>query len=317
MHRRGPAIPPVAARADHVPMSTPAPSPATVPALPDALRLGAVDLTVTSLDRAVAWYQDVAGVRQLHREDPVAVLGTADGTELLRLHEDAGARPAGRHAGLFHVALLYPSMLELSRTARRLAAARLPIVGASDHGVSEALYLRDPDGNGVELYADRPQEAWPAPARDGERVGMFTAALDVPALLAHSDADTAIHRHAADGLLVGHVHVHVGDVGAAVAFYRDVLGFELMTTYPGAAFLAAGGYHHHLAVNTWAGEGVGPAPERTVGLRAWTVVLPTATDVAAVRERAAAAGAPVEEHDAGVVVRDPWGIALRLTAGGS
>lgn len=310
-------MPPAAARADHVPMSTPTPAATAAPVLPDALRLGTVDLTVTALDRAVAWYQEAAGVRQLHRADPVAVLGTANGTELLRLHEDAGARPAGRHAGLFHVALLYPSMLELSRTARRLAAARLPIVGASDHGVSEALYLRDPDGNGVELYADRPRASWPAPARDGERVGMFTAALDVPALLAHSDADTAVHRHAADGLLVGHVHVHVGDVGAAVAFYRDLVGFELMTTYPGAAFLAAGGYHHHLAVNTWAGEGVGPAPERTVGLRAWTVVLPTAADVAAVRGRAAAAGAPVGDDAGDVVLRDPWGIALRLRAAAS
>lgn len=299
-------------------MSTPAPSPATAPVLPAALRLGTVDLTVTALDRAVAWYQDAAGLRLLRREDPVAVLGTADGTALLRLHEAPGARPAGRHAGLFHVALLYPSMLELSRTARRLAAARLPISGASDHGVSEALYLRDPDGNGVELYADRPRDAWPAPARDGERVGMFTAALDVPALLAHSEADTDVQRHAADGLVVGHVHVHVGDVAAAVAFYRDVVGFELMTTYPGAAFLAAGGYHHHLAVNTWAGEGVGPAPAQTVGLRSWTVLLPTPADVAAVRERAEASGAPVLDEAGGdVVVRDPWGIALRLTTDGS
>lgn len=282
--------------------------------LPATLRLGTVHLTVRDLDRSVAYYQDVAGLRQHDRADDTAALGVG-GEDVLVLHEDPLAREPGRHAGLFHVALLYPSRRELSRTARRLAAGRLPISGASDHGVSEALYLRDPDGNGLELYADRPQDAWPPPTGAGERVGMFTRALDVEDLLRVTDGEE-VHRHAADGLAVGHLHLHVGGIPEAVAFYRDVVGFEQMTTYPGASFMAAGGYHHHLAVNTWAGEGVGPAPQHTAGLREWSAVLPDAAAVDAVRGRLVAAGAAVQdEGPAGFVVRDPWGIALRVRPG--
>lgn len=292
-------------------MSTPSTAPSSTPTLPDALRLGAAHLTVTDLDRSVAWYQDVAGLRQHGRDGAVARLG-AGGEDVLVLHEQPGARPAGRHAGLFHVALLYPSRLELSRTTRRLATNRLPLTGASDHGVSEALYLRDPDGNGIELYADRPRSAWPAPTEAGQQVGMYTRALDVEDLLRVSDGED-VRRHAAEGLAVGHLHLHVGRVAQAVAFYRDLVGFAEVTTYPGASFLSAGGYHHHLAVNVWAGEGVGPAPADAVGLREWSAVLPDDAAVGAVRARLEAAGVAVaDEGAAGVVLRDPWGIALRL-----
>lgn len=280
--------------------------------LPASLRLGPAHLTVRDLDRSVAYYQDVAGLRQHDRGDATAALG-AGGEDVLVLHENPAARAAGRHTGLFHVALLHPSRLELSRTVRRLAAGRLPISGASDHGVSEALYLRDPDGNGLELYADRPRSAWPPPSEDGGRVGMYTRALDVEELLRVSDGED-VHRHV-DGLVVGHLHLHVGAIPPALGFYRDVLGFEQMTTYPGASFLAAGGYHHHLAVNTWAGDGIGPAPADAVGLREWSVVLPDPAAVDAVRGRLDAAGIPVEDHGAdGFVVRDPWEIALRVRA---
>lgn len=289
----------------------------TAPAagLPATTRLGTARLTVSDLDRAVAFYEDAAGVRQHDREGAVATLGTASGQEILALHEDPLARPAGRHAGLFHVALLYPSRHELARTTHRLASLRIPISGASDHGVSEALYLRDPDGNGIELYADRPKAEWP-PADPGteDRIGMFTRALDLQALLALTDGEE-ITRHAADGLTVGHLHLHVGGVKEALAFYRDVVGLELMTTYPGAAFLSAGGYHHHLGVNTWAGEGVGPAGEHTAGLREWTIVLGDAASLGAARTRLEQAGAPVEEVTPdGFLTRDPWGIALRVRA---
>jgi len=294
------------------PMSTSASTPTACAArLPDALRLGPVHLTVCDLDRSVAWYQEVVGARHSSREDGSAALGTGS-QDVLVLHEDPLARPARRHAGLFHVALLYPSRLELSRATRRLADSRLPISGASDHGVSEALYLRDPDGNGLELYVDRPREAWPAPSREGDRIGIFTEALDVEALLRLSDGEE-VQRHAQEGLVVGHLHNHVGNVAQAVAFYERVIGFGQMATYPGASFLSAGGYHHHLAVNVWAGEGVGPAPDHTAGLREWSVVLPTAADVVAVRDRALAAGAPVQDEGVrGVVIRDPWEIALRV-----
>jgi catechol 2,3-dioxygenase len=176
---------------------------------------------------------------------------------------------------------------------QRLAATGARISGASDHGVSEAIYLPDPDGNGIELYADRPRAAWPPPA-PGERVGMYTRPLDLSGLL-ELVADSEPVRHAGAGLQVGHMHLHVGDLGAARAFYADTLGFEVMASMPSAVFLAVGGYHHHLGANTWRGEGVGPAPPGTAGLREWTIVLPPGSD-----ER---------------VVEDPWGIRLRLAAG--
>jgi catechol 2,3-dioxygenase len=271
--------------------------------LPATLRLGAVHLTVSDLDRSVAFYQDALGLRHQRREDPVAALG-AGGEELVVLHEEPGARPAGRHAGLYHYALLFPSREELARAVGRLAATRTPLDGASDHGVSEAIYLSDPDGNGIELYADRPREAWP-PAPPGERIGMYTRALDLDDLLLTTAGEEPV-RHAGDGLRMGHVHLHVGDLDAAGAFYADVVGFEAMASLPSALFLAAGGYHHHLGANTWRGEGVGPAPAGTVGLREWTLVLePDA--LAALRTRLSAAG-----QGDGDVVEDPWGIRLRL-----
>jgi catechol 2,3-dioxygenase len=185
---------------------------------------------------------------------------------------------------------------------QRLGVTSTPITGASDHGVSEAIYLNDPDGNGIELYADRPREAWPPPAADGERVGMFTRRLDVEDLLA-TTAGAQPPRHAGAGLRMGHVHLHVGDLAAASDFYTGVLGFELMATYPGAIFVAAGGYHHHVGLNTWRGEGVGPAPEGTVGLREWTIVL-DADELARVRERAGLAGDGT--------IADPWEIRVRF-----
>lgn len=272
--------------------------------LPATLRLGAVHLTATDLDRSVGFYQDSLGLRLHRREDPVAALGAGE-DDLVVLHEEPGARPAGRHAGLYHFALLYPTRAELARAVQRLALTRTSISGASDHGVSEAIYLPDPDGNGIELYADRPPEAWP-PAGQGERVGMFTRPLDVEGLLAAAP-DGPPESHAAPGLGMGHVHLHVGDIDAARDFYAGVLGFEPMTTYPGALFVAAGGYHHHVGLNTWRGEGIGPAPEGTVGLREWTIVL-DAGSLAEVRDRLAAAG--LGEGD---VLADPWGIRVRFT----
>ena len=233
-------------------------------------RPGAVHLTVTNLDRTVGFLQDAIGLRVHRREDPEAALGAGE-ADLVVLHEDRGARPPGRTAGLFHFALLFPSRVELARALQRLAATRTPITGASDHGVSEAIYLDDPDGNGIELYADRPPERWPAPRREGERVGMFTAPLDLRDLLAAAGGEEP-SRHAEPGLVVGHVHLHVGDLEAALRFYADELGLEEMTRYPGAGFVAWDGYHHHLGINTWRGEGVPPAPEGSIGLRHWTVV---------------------------------------------
>jgi catechol 2,3-dioxygenase len=273
--------------------------------LPDTLRLGTVHLTVSDLDRSVGFYHDALGLAVHRREDAVAALGTG-GEDLLVLHEEPGARPAGHHAGLYHYALLYPSREELARALQRLALTHTRISGASDHGVSEAIYLPDPDGNGIELYADRPREAWPPPP-PGERIGMFTHALDLDDLLETVAGEEPVRR-AGDGLRMGHMHLHVGDLDAARAFYGDVIGLETMASMPSALFLAAGGYHHHLGANTWRGEGVGPAPAGTAGLREWTLVVePDA--LAQLRGRLAAAG-----YGDGDVVEDPWGIRLRLVS---
>ncbi len=274
-------------------------------ALPATLRLGAVHLTVAELDRSAAFYQDSLGLRLHRREDSVAAFG-AGGEDLVVLHEQPGARRPGRHAGLYHYALLYPTREELARAVQRLAVTHTAISGASDHGVSEAIYLPDPDGNGIELYADRPRAAWPPPSAAGERVGMFTRALDVEGLLAAVPADEPPPAHPDAGLRMGHVHLHVGDVDAARDFYAGVLGFEPMATYPGALFVAAGGYHHHVGLNTWRGEGVGPAPDGTVGLREWTIVLDPEGH-AALRARLAAAG--IGDGD---LVADPWGTRVRI-----
>jgi catechol 2,3-dioxygenase len=266
------------------------------------LRLGPVHLTVTDLDRSVGFYQDAIGLRQHRRDGEVAALG-AGGEDLLVLHEAPFAKPAGRHAGLYHVALLHPSREELARALVRLAGTRTYIEGASDHGISEAIYLPDPDGNGLELAADRPREAWPEdwgalrpqPLDMHELIGLV--ATEPPSL------------HADPGLTVGHLHLHVGDVEAGLAFYRDVLGFEVQALMPSAAFVSAGGYHHHLGFNVWRGPGVGPAPPGTVGLREWTVVLPE-EELAEVLARIDAAGL---WRDGGLTA-DPWGNAVRFVA---
>ena len=296
-------------------MSTAAGNAARAPRLPDTLRLGAVHLTVSQLDASIAFYERALGLRLHERDGDVARMG-AGGEDLVVLVEHAGAAPGGRHAGLFHFALLHPSRLELARAVLRLAASRTPITGASDHGVSEAIYVRDPDDNGIELYADRPRAQWPPPRHPDDRIEMYTIALDVEDLMREAGGEEP-RAHADRGLVMGHVHLHVGDVERALAFYRDVLGFELMAAMRGAAFVAAGGYHHHLGVNEWLGRGVEPRPPDTAGLREWTVVLQSADDVAATRARVADAGLEIDDHDGGFVVRDAWQTAVAVTASGS
>jgi len=275
------------------------------PKLPAKLRLGTVHLTVSDLDRSVAFYENAIGLRLQSREGATAAMG-AGSEDLLVLYEEPLAQRAGRYAGLYHYALLFPSREELARAALRLAATETPIQGASDHGTHEAIYLPDPDGNGIELAADRAREAWPRPL---DYAG-GPHPLDLSGLLTTISGEEPSGK-AGPGLVVGHVHLHVGDLGRGLAFYRDVLGFELMTFMPGAAaFVAAGGYHHHLGFNIWRGEGVPPVPEGRVGLRHWTVVLEDPEEVAAVRERVRAAGIATEEREGGFLVRDPWGIAV-------
>jgi catechol 2,3-dioxygenase len=267
-------------------------------------RLGAVELTVTDLDRSVSFYENAIGLRTHRRDDGTAAL-RAGGEDLLVLVEDPDARPAGRHSGLYHFALLHPSRRELARAVARLAASRTPIQGASDHGISEAIYLPDPDGNGIELAADRPKEEWP----DLSVMSGGPDPLDLNGLL-ESVADEDPQASVDPSTTVGHVHLHVGDLDASTRFYRDVVGFDVMTHLPSAVFVAAGGYHHHVGFNTWRGPGVPPAPDGVVGLRHVTVVLRDGHELEALQKRAEAAGVAFEESAEGPILRDPSGNAL-------
>jgi catechol 2,3-dioxygenase len=279
--------------------------------LPATLRLGAVHLTVTDLDRSVAWYQSALGLR-VHRHDvDSAALGDGEEDVLILREDSTATQPPRRSSGLYHYALLFPTREELARTALRLAASKTPIQGASDHGTHEAIYLPDPDGNGIELAADRPRDQWPTP--EEEFSGDGPKRLDLDALLATvsgEETSAQVRR----GLRVGHVHLHVGDIVAGLGFYRDVLGFEVWAKMPTAAFVSAGGYHHHLGFNTWRGEGAAPMPEGIVGLRHWTIVLETAAEVETVRARVRDAGIDSEDVPGGFAVTDPFGMTAHIVA---
>ena len=291
--------------------------------LPAATRLGPVELTVSDLGRAIAFYTEALGLRVRRDERGLAAPGPdgetdraalgAGGEDLLVLRENRAAARAGRHAGLYHVALLYPPRAELARAAVRLALTRTPIQGASDHGTHEAIYLADPDGNGLELAADRPRERWP----DIGDPNLFAGGpqpLDLEGLVGLV-AERPPAPRAEPGLRIGHVHLHVADTAAALRFYTEVVGFETVIDLgPTAAFVSAGGYHHHLAFNTWRGRGVGPAPANAVGLRHWTVYLPRAIDVDAARARIERAGVAYEPREAGLLARDPDGNAVAIAA---
>jgi catechol 2,3-dioxygenase len=262
-------------------------------------RLGPVELTVTDLDRSIAYYERSIGLQVHRREDGRAALG-AGAEDLVVLVGDPDAGRPGRHSGLYHYCLLHPSRLELARAASRLALTRTPIDGASDHGTHEAIYLPDPDGNGIELAADRPRDQWPGV----ESYSGGPHPLDVHGLLGLVALEPEPPAHAAAGLAVGHVHLHVGDLDAAVRFYRDVVGFEVQFLMPSAAFVSAGGYHHHVGANTWRGVGVPPVPEGVVGLRRFAIVVRDAEELAAVRRRAGV------EDGAELVLHDPAGNEL-------
>lgn len=277
--------------------------------LPADSGIGAVRLRVADLRRALAFYQGLLDLHVLDESGERAVLGAApDGPPIVHLLARPGIRQRGEHTlGLYHIALLYPDRRDLGRTLLRLFEQRVPFQGFADHGVSEAAYLSDPDGNGLELAADRPRQQW---KRDGGDVIMFTQVLNVTNLLRAVDGDPWIGPPA--GLRVGHVHLHVSDLVAATRFYSDVLGFEVTNSrFHQAVFLAAGGYHHHIALNTWA-RGKRPPDNAVAGLAEFTVQVPDPAARQALTARLAASGASVEEDGGGFVTRDPEGNAIRV-----
>jgi len=271
--------------------------------------VGPVHLTVSDLDRSLRYYREAIGLEALERTAGRASLG-AGGRELLVLTEAPGARPVQGATGLYHFALLVPERVDLARWLAHAARDRVRLAGLSEHFVSEALYLSDPDGHGIEIYRDRPRDVWEGQV--GSR--LTTAPLDVDDLLGELDNPAA---EPFDGLpggtRMGHVHLKVASIPDALRFYRDALGFGLMAQLGGqAAFLSAGGYHHHIGANTWESAGGAPAPPGSAALRHATIVFPDAGERERAVRRLEDAGASVEEQDGAPVVTDPSGNALVL-----
>ncbi|HEY2571873.1 MAG TPA: VOC family protein [Solirubrobacteraceae bacterium] len=289
------------------------------PPIDPSLRISSVRLDVGDLARSSEFYERVLGLPLISRDEDRALLGADAQRPALQLSAvDQPTLASPRSTGLFHVAWLHPSRAALADTVRRIAGARWPIDGASDHGVSEALYLSDPDGLGIEIYADRPREQWQRPA-DGHGVRMFTLALDIDDLLAQSRGQP--QAMVAPGTSIGHVHLKVADVPRAFGFYHDALGLQEQAQLPSAAFLSAGGYHHHIGLNSWQSAGASPPPEDAPRLRAIEFELGGDDALAALRQRVAGAATDGAErpttssHDAGdVSVEDPDGNLLSFAA---
>jgi catechol 2,3-dioxygenase len=273
--------------------------------------MGTVRLRVTDLDRSRRFYEEVLGLQAAEQADGTLAFGVPAEAPLVELEGDATAAPLDRGAtGLFHLAILVPSRRDLAQALARLAQAGWPLDGASDHLVSEALYLSDPDGNGIEIYRDRPREEWRQ--REGQ-LEMSTLPLDLRSVLSELDDTADAESGAPSGTRIGHVHLQVSDLGPAEAFYSGVLGFDVMVRgYPGALFVSAGGYHHHLGLNTWHSRGASAPATGSVGLRSFEVLLPDAESLASVLSRLKDAGIPVEAQAGGSVVRDPSGNAVLL-----
>jgi catechol 2,3-dioxygenase len=285
--------------------------PAELPPIDPTLSIGSVALAVGDVGRSADFYERVLGLPVVYREEDRVGLGGSAEHPLLELTgiEQPVLAPPGR-TGLFHVAWLHPSRATLADTVRRIVSARWPIDGASDHGVSEALYLSDPDGLGIEIYADRPRAQWERPP-GGHGVNMVTLPLDIEDLLAQSALQPPGEMPAETG--VGHVHLKVSDVPRSSAFYGDALGFEEQAQMPSAAFLSAGGYHHHVGLNSWQSRGEGPAPDSAPGLRRVEFELADADALDALERRLAGGhrGAPgARGQDGRLSVQDPDGQLL-------
>ncbi len=266
-----------------------------------ATQLGAVHLTVSNLDRSLGFYQDVLGFQVQERAGDTAYLG-AGRKSFVVLTAVPGARHVANRSGLYHFAVLTPSRLALARSLRRMIEAGVSI-GGGDHLVSEAIYLSDPDGNGIEVYRDRPRSTW---TYEHGHIKMDTLPLDYRGILAELDGDQSAWTGLDPATILGHMHLHVGDLVAAGKFYTEVVGFDFMLNYGGSAmFFSAGGYHHHLGANTWAGVGAPPPPPNSVGLRYFEIQLVNAQERANLIDRLNAGGITYEERDHDLFVRDP------------
>jgi len=278
--------------------------------LPEAMRLGPVRLEVADLERSLDYYEKVIGLRVINRAGRTVALGPVDeNTVLVGLSEVLGAAPHqyNERLGLYHFAILLPSRAALGRFVAHLAEINAH-AGQADHYVSEAFYLRDPDGLGIEVYADRPREKWPVV--DG-KLSMGLDPVDMDSLL--KEAGGVPWTGMPPGTRIGHVHLHVGDLVEAERFFHNVLGLDLTASMPSALFMSAGGYHHHLGANTWAGNS--PRPKQgDARLLEWTIIMPSAEDLAAALKSLESAGFAAAPAGDAWLIEDPWGTRFRITA---
>jgi catechol 2,3-dioxygenase len=281
--------------------------------IPPDTTVGKVRLRVADLDDLTTFYERVTGLEAVERDGGVARLGPAGGEALIEL---VGAPDAPRapsySTGLFHLAILVPDRTELARSLQRVAGAGWRLTGASDHLVSEALYLQDPEGNGIEIYRDRPREEW---RRNGDELAMATLPLDLESVLGELETREQPADGMPAGTTMGHVHLQAADIPSVEGFYNGALGLDVMVrSYPGALFLSAGGYHHHLGLNTWQSQGAPPPPAGALGLDHYELVLPSAEERDNAADRLAQSGADTERKDEGVLATDPSGNRVLLTA---
>src|ERR671910_3441708 len=282
--------------------------------IPPDTSIGKVRLRVADLNDLTTFYERVIGLEAVDRGGDVTRLGAAQGEPLVELVGAPDAPPAPSFStGLFHLAILVPDRAELARSLQRVAGAGWRLTGASDHLVSEALYLQDPEGNGIEIYRDRPREEW---GRNGDELRMATLPLDLDGVLGELDSGAPPADGMPAGTTIGHVHLQVADIPAAEGFYNGALGLDVMVrSYPGALFLSAGAYHHHLGLNTWQSHGAPAPPDGALGLDRYELVLPDAAARDDAAARLAQAGDPVR-LDEGVLATDPTGNRVLLTARG-
>ena len=281
--------------------------------LPSAAHIGVVSLNVRNLDRSIRFYTQQLGFVLHGNEKGRARLGAGE-KDFLELIEMPDAVPSGRTTGLYHFAVLVPSRYHLARAIRRIIQTETQVQGVADHLVSEAIYLPDPDGNGIEVYRDRPSSDWPR-QQDGT-IKMTNAPLDVQGILSELDGHEEAGYELHSDTVIGHMHLHVSRLQEDEAFYREVIGFDLVMRFgPSASFLSAGGYHHHLGINTWAGEGIPPQPADSVGLRHYEIVVPQASSLDALSDRLAAADREFSRDGLQIKTFDLSGNGIQVTAG--